>query len=337
MNISKIKKIRKIESKSNLYDIETKKNHNYFANDILVHNSNFSIWTDGTEVRFAKKTGFLKESENFYSYDRIKESLKEKILKLYKDLNIVSNLIKNNTIETVTVFGELFGGSFRHPDVQNVNDKPIQKGIFYSPEIEFMAFDIYLNNRLVDIQDFIHYSKIGDFFYARILFRGTLQECLNYSNEFNSTIPELLGYPKLTDNVCEGVVIKPATTIFFGNGSRVILKNKNKKWSEKSKKSKIPKIPVKLSDTGKKQVENLLTYLTENRLRNVLSKIGEVTQKDFGKILGLMMKDMLEDYYKDFENPNLETSEDKLVKKLVSQEISNLIRPNFRNMIDGMF
>ena len=40
----KIKKIRKIEKKSKKYDIEVNNNHNFFANNILMHNS--TIYSD---------------------------------------------------------------------------------------------------------------------------------------------------------------------------------------------------------------------------------------------------------------------------------------------------
>lgn len=39
MEIKKIKSIKKIENHSKRYDIQTEKNHNFFANGILVHNS----------------------------------------------------------------------------------------------------------------------------------------------------------------------------------------------------------------------------------------------------------------------------------------------------------
>lgn len=39
MRIVKIKSIKRIKNESKRYDIETKKNHNFFANNILVHNS----------------------------------------------------------------------------------------------------------------------------------------------------------------------------------------------------------------------------------------------------------------------------------------------------------
>lgn len=35
--------------------------------------------------------------------------------------------------------------------------------------------------------------------------------------------------------MCEGTIVKTLKTKYFGNGSRVILKNKNEKWTEKSK------------------------------------------------------------------------------------------------------
>ena len=41
MNILKIKQIKKISPPSLRYDLTIEKYHNYFANDILVHNSNW--------------------------------------------------------------------------------------------------------------------------------------------------------------------------------------------------------------------------------------------------------------------------------------------------------
>jgi len=81
----------------------------------------------------------------------------------------------------------------------------------------------------------------------------------------------------------------------------------------------------------------MCSYISENRLRNVLSKIGQVTQKDFGKILGALAVDVIEDYKKDFNAPELEGKEEKLVNKLLNGEAATLIRKNFVNIIDGEF
>jgi len=42
MEITKIKSIKKLDNKFTCYDITTEKTHNFFANEILVHNSSFS-------------------------------------------------------------------------------------------------------------------------------------------------------------------------------------------------------------------------------------------------------------------------------------------------------
>lgn len=46
MKVEKIKSIKKIINNSKRYDIEVEKNHNFFANNILVHNC--TIYPDGS-------------------------------------------------------------------------------------------------------------------------------------------------------------------------------------------------------------------------------------------------------------------------------------------------
>ena len=74
----------------------------------------------------------------------------------------------------------------------------------------------------------------------------------------------------------------------------------------------------------------LSTYVTENRLNNVLSKMGPVTFKDFGNILGAYNIDVLEDFEKNesegLESFGLDKDEEKMVKRMMSNEASNIIR-----------
>ena len=60
----KIKSIKKIENDSKRYDIETLKNHNFFANNILVHNSSVYVEYLNGEVVFASTRG-----DGFYGKD----------------------------------------------------------------------------------------------------------------------------------------------------------------------------------------------------------------------------------------------------------------------------
>jgi Rnl2 family RNA ligase len=132
-------------------------------------------------------------------------------------------------------------------------------------------------------------------------------------------------------------VIRPVNPKFLGCGSRVILKSKNEKFSEKSKEKKPNLKP--LSENLQKIVDDISCYVTENRLRNVLSHIGTVTKKDFGKIMGVFVKDIMDDYMKDFGDTlnTLEKIDRKSVNKLINSMAANLIRSNFLNIVDGVF
>jgi len=67
----------------------------------------------------------------------------------------------------------------------------------------------------------------------------------------------------------------------------------------------------------------LEAYVTENRLNNVISHIGEVTlPKDFGKIMGMFSKDILEDFMK--EHGGAYTALDKCEQKSLNRELNKL-------------
>lgn len=49
MEISKIKSIKRIEHKSKRYDLQIENTENFFANDILVHNSKLTLWRNNED------------------------------------------------------------------------------------------------------------------------------------------------------------------------------------------------------------------------------------------------------------------------------------------------
>src|SRR5690606_13511325 len=180
------------------------------------------------------------------------------------------------------IYGELCGGSYPHPEVEKQNHSTVQKGVYYSPKTEFYIFDIMIDEEFIDHHRVIELCEQYNFLHARILKEGTLEECLDYPNKFQTTIPRDLGLPEIENNFCEGTVIKPRRSLFFPRGSRVILKNKNEIFSEKQEKKINIEYIRKLSDEEKIQLDELSKCMTENRLRNVISKIGEINPKDFG-------------------------------------------------------
>jgi Rnl2 family RNA ligase len=301
-----------------------------------IHGSNFAIYTDGETVRYAKRGGLLNGEETFFNHARLER------YELERKIKTVFEYMKSefgDEIEQVSIHGEIFGGSYPHDDVEKVNGvSRVQKEVLYAPDTEFMAFDIKVNDTFIDMDNFITLCEELDIPHLPILLTGTLAEALEYNNEYQTTVPKMLGLPEIPDNICEGNVIKPVKTAYFGNGSRIVVKNKNAKFSEKSgqKGTPTPKDPLP------KHILDMMArgneYVCENRLRNVLSHIGEVKQNEFGKILGLMGKDVIEDFIKDVpEFLELEKKERKEVQRFLNGKVGFLIRPNFANIIDGTY
>ena len=192
-----------------------------------VHGANFSFFTDGKEIKIAKRTAFIEKEEKFFNAHQVLELYKEKVIEAFGKVKTLYP-----EVETVVIYGELFGGGYNHKAVEPVPDAvKVQKGIEYAPHNEFYAFDIKLNGTTyLDTETINGIFEETGFFYAKTLFQGTLDDALNFPNVFNSKIPASLGLPEIEHNMCEGTIVKTLKTRYFGNGARVILKNP--KWYE---------------------------------------------------------------------------------------------------------
>lgn len=91
------------------------------------------------------------------------------------------------------------------------------------------------------------------FFYAKPLFIGTLQEVLKFPNTFETTLPKLFGHPSNQKNIAEGLVLKPIKNVCLSCGKRLILKNKpeNTQKSKTQEKKKLQKFFIQLTKFGK--------------------------------------------------------------------------------------
>ena len=299
-----------------------------------IHGSNFAVSTDGIDLRCAKRSSFLKDEDNFNRYQDIIADKKDLLLTAFEYMKL-----RDDDVDIVTFCAELAGGNYPHPDVKKPpHSVKIQKGVFYAPHNFMYLFDLMINGYFIgyDLMEKIAIT-IG-LLYAKPLFRGTLDECLEYPNEFQDPLHLEFGLPTLEgiDNVSEGVVIKPVDPLFFGNGSRVILKNKNEKFAEKNSAKKAPKTKHKWTVRGAELFSLLPIYVTENRLRNVLSHGLDIGQKDFGLLMKEMNTDVWDDYKKDYGDAFdcLEAQEQKYIKKSLNKYTANLIKPNFMNIID---
>ena len=289
-----------------------------------VHGANFSFFTDGKEIKIAKRTAFIEKDEKFFNAHHILERYRKNVIEVFQKVKTI-----HPDVETVVIYGELFGGGFKHKDVEPVKDAvKVQKGIEYAPYNEFYAFDIKLNGiTYLDTEVVNQIFEETGFFYAKILFQGTLEDALKFPNVFNSKIPAWLGLPELENNMCEGTIVKTLKTKYFGNGARIILKNKNEKWVEKSKmvkkEAKTVHKQVHFSEKAQEIWEEIQKYVTANRLNNVVSKIGEFEPKMIGKVIGLFSQDILEDFQKDF--PAIYTAIEKEEQKRINKKLNSLV------------
>jgi len=291
-----------------------------------VHGANFSFTCNGTEVLPAKRTSYLENEElnSFYNCSKMVKENQGKISDIY-----VLMIQKYPDINSVTVFGELFGGSY--PGIKG-DYKAIQTGIRYHPMQQFCAFDIRVrtgtNPHFLNYDEAISlFEKVG-LFYAKILYRGSFHTCLEWSEKnksTNSTIPDLFGLPPVKENMREGHVLKPLNPTYTHRGEPIVLKDKNDKFNEKREKKE--KIESKQDQSDVENAVTLVTsYITQNRYDAVVSKHGPdlCRRENSGKLIGLITQDALIDFKKD-RNIQLKREQVKEVNKRLSCEVRKMV------------
>ncbi|MEW5859631.1 MAG: RNA ligase family protein [Cyanobacteriota bacterium] len=314
-----------------------------------IHGANFCIITDGSEVRFAKRKELLQPDEDFFGH----QSLQIKLAQQVKDIFQILQAERPQTF-IVSVYGELFGGEYPHSDVAAVpNVQAVQTGIYYSPKIEFCAFDIAVEeNSRAAKRDYIDYEKALKIFQqvgmlrAESLFTGKYEQALGQNIEFDSTIPALLGLPKLLfSNKAEGIVIKPVKSIYIDTPKgriRPIIKRKITEFSEDSRfhqaekwANQNPATATNYFSDEKWLKEAMLALVTENRLINTMSKVGRISGKDtkaLEKVFQLFVNDVLEAFNESYESilkTLPEKSQQSLIEQ-VEQESKTLINNYFK-------
>jgi len=299
-----------------------------------VHGANFAIYISNAETRFASRNRLLGK-ESFMGSESI--SLQLQLFSI--EISSLINFDRDCRASLIVIHGELAGGFY--PDdshwtlaAKRLLTKRVQKGVHYHPANFFYVFDISVDGEFLPMHELEMLGSLinrnfNHIIFAKKLFKGTLEECLRYPNEFQTTIPDYFGLPAIKDNICEGVVIKPCNAnLRFPNGERVIFKNKNENFSEKSKKKKHS--AIELSEEDAAQYAEAVQYVTKNKLSNVLSHMTQDEKNVFGKIIEAMRQDILNE----MEYPKQATFS-KAVKKRLSKDIAKLISSHYRNILDG--
>lgn len=295
-----------------------------------IHGTNFSFVTDGINVNCAKRSNFIGPTEQFFEYEQILSKYKNTVLNLFKLLGLQKG-------KQLSVFGEYAG-------------QGIQKEINYG-EKDFYVFDIIVDGQFLselELEQACH--KVG-FYTTPLLGLGTFDELSNMTREFCSLVapwkafkddlPSLETLEDLVefevnhdlvekDNFAEGYVLKPFDPVFANNGKRVIFKCKTDKFKEKCKRSKVTPV-LTLSSKDMEFIEDSTEYIAGPRLNNVLSHIGPVQTKDFGKVNGLFVQDILSDMKVDGFDIN-ETENPSLIKRKLNSMCGDFIRKTWTDI-----
>ena len=298
-----------------------------------VHGSNFSIYLHNNKIQFAKRNGFLQEDEWFYNYQFIKDKLIRSIKKMSAYLNH----------KNIIIYGELFGGWYpenvqtwsgahqtrineRGICILPFEDRAIQEGIYYSPNIEYMVFDIalkYENNiEFLDYYQMIDCVKQTELIYSQPLLIDTFENVQKLNINFDSKVPIQLGFKELpkNTNIAEGIVIKPINNSFINDVyDRCMIKIKNKNFLEIED-------DFNMNEAKKSYQYVFSKLINQNRFVAVLSKNGRLTKENSENILNQFIEDIWDDFYKHFSHIIIEDIEK--VNKFIHQYSKLLLNEN---------
>jgi Rnl2 family RNA ligase len=292
--------IKSIQSKKIIHNFTKTCGQNECCVTEKYHGANCSFFLNDGKICFGKRTSPIVTENDFKQffncYDLVQETIPQ--------INKLFSLLKGKQL---IVYGELIGGKYE--GFKSDKYKPIQRGISYRPDYAFVFFDIMVDGNFLNYDKCIElFEKVG-LYYAKILFRGTADECLKWSSEHreNPTFyPEEHKFPTLEDNIREGHVIKPLDQLFFKNGNRVYLKDKGIKFQEKKNDTQKEKKKSNSEDVEwKNYADNAILYVTKQRLANILSKFGTPEEKDVKKLCELLFQDVINDYTEEIQCPDL--------------------------------
>eukprot|EP00658_Telonema_sp_P-2_P077360 TRINITY_DN6975_c0_g1_i1.p1 TRINITY_DN6975_c0_g1~~TRINITY_DN6975_c0_g1_i1.p1 ORF type:complete len:638 (+),score=141.30 TRINITY_DN6975_c0_g1_i1:147-2060(+) len=308
-----------------------------------VHGANFCVIVDPTgRVSFGCRTRVLAEDDDFYSFRSCGLAM---TLTLNAGRVMAAHLAGHEkgdgAVEAIVIYGELFGGEYPHPQVPKVPGlRPIQNGVWYSPSIEFMGFDVLLHEaqhchdgrthqRFLNFSEARSVCKAADILFAEPVWEGSLAECLEPSCEFESTIPQRLGLPPLdAPNLAEGCVIRMRE-------GRGLFKRKIQQFSEVQYQHDRWK-DARQGGGGRGAFEpcdgvllvqyELEARVTDQRVAAVMSKMGPVSPKDKPRCMELL-RCLVEDVLQDLDPADSEVvAATPALMKLLHEESKAAIR-----------
>lgn len=316
-----------------------------------IHGTNTGIIYDPVtdSVTVQSRGHILCKEEVHYNSKKLAAELLPKIRQAWdyirKNAKYIVNTKENSGAELkyITIFGEVYGGTYPMQEVEKDKDAiKVQKGIYYSQHNQFRAFDILLGwdigldthaTTYLSANEFFKVCKEVGIDTVPILANNveSLTEALKYPNNNTSLIFTLNGLPKptITENRMEGVVIKPCEYDLYAGEHRIIIKNKNPEFSEECKEGGVKEVK-EVSAMELAAINKVLTFITENRLNNVVSHFADPpTIKNFREVMQEYSKDIMDAFSKEDEYKALGKDELKTVQKCLGKEAAIKVKEYF--------
>lgn len=183
---------------SQQYDLSVEGNSNYFADDVLVHNTNIRVMWDGQQTRFGGKTDNAS----------IPAPLVARLIELFPREKFIQHFPRLPDNAEACLYGEGYGTK-------------IQKGggNYKADGVDFILFDVRVGNWWLRREDVAGIAESLGVRMVPFVQSGNLIEAIDYVK--HGECPSAFGAFQM-----EGLVCRPLIELFARNGERIITKVK---------------------------------------------------------------------------------------------------------------
>ncbi|MEU3567554.1 RNA ligase family protein [Kitasatospora sp. NPDC036755] len=197
-----------------------------------VHGAHFAVVCEGGSVRAAKRRELLDDEglDGFFGVSRIWPELSVAAARF-------AAAVRPDPAAVVTVYGELAGGRYPHPEVPAVPGvDPVQTGVWYAPGLRWLPFDATVETpegrRWIADRTLRTAARAAGLTCVPLLGHGPLNTLHDLPVRYPTRVPALFGLPELPDNLAEGYVLKPAGEWPEPGPARPLVKVKQQAFAE---------------------------------------------------------------------------------------------------------
>ena len=268
----------------------------------------------GEREKFGKRNSFLGDNADFYNFQ---EAINTKNFERMNKVLLAKSLHNNSIIKP---YGELYGMG-------------VQKRVYYGPGRYLRFYDIKENGEFWPGEKSMEFFQNFDLFVPVVAIVEGFEAAITYCCEFVSKLtPEDWNGVK-EDNFAEGFVMRPMNfDIQNPSGSRFTIKSKHPKFKDQEK-SKTKKSYAPMEGSLRDLVDAAKTYVNENRLFDLISKMGPLTERSqIGPYMKAFSKDWQDEFKDDYAEElamasmEYEKSDVKNVFKIAGKNAINLIK-----------